>query len=99
TRSDRDWSSDVCTSDLIPKALQAYEQVLALNPRSALAANNLAYLYSDHGGDKEKALQLAQMAKEEAPDEPQVSDTLGWILYKREIGRASCRERVRARTR
>jgi len=30
-------------------------------------------------------LQLAQMAKEEAPAEPQVSDTLGWILYKRGI--------------
>jgi hypothetical protein len=25
------------------------------------------------------------MAKEEAPAEPQVSDTLGWILYKRGI--------------
>src|SRR5207245_7632446 len=67
----------------MPKAVQAYEQVLALNPRSAAAANNLAYLYSEHGGDKEKALQLAQMAKEVAPEEPHISDTLGWILYKR----------------
>jgi tetratricopeptide (TPR) repeat protein len=70
----------------IPKAVQAYEQALALNPRSALAGNNLAYLYSEHGGDKEKALQLAQLAKEEAPAEPQVSDTLGWILYKYKRG-------------
>jgi tetratricopeptide (TPR) repeat protein len=72
----------------IPKAVQAYEQALALNPRSALTGNNLAYLYSEHGGDKEKALQLAQMAKEEAPAEPRVSDTLGWILYKRGVQRA-----------
>ena len=51
-----------------------------------MAANNLAYLYSEqHGGDKEKALQLAQMAKEAAPAEPQFSDTLGWILYKRGV--------------
>ena len=67
------------------KAQQAYEKVLALNPRFAPAANNLAALYSEHGGDKEKALELAQRAKEIAPDDPHVSDTLGWILYKRGV--------------
>jgi Flp pilus assembly protein TadD len=49
------------------------------------AANNLAWIYSEYGGDKEKALQLAQMAKERAPDDPRISDTLGWILYKRGV--------------
>jgi predicted Zn-dependent protease len=39
----------------------------------------------EHGGDKEKALQLAQTAKEMAPEEPHISDTLGWILYKRGV--------------
>jgi tetratricopeptide (TPR) repeat protein len=56
-----------------------------MNPRFAPAANNLAYLYSEHGGDKEKALQLAQTAKEAAPEDPRISDTLGWILYKRGV--------------
>ncbi len=69
----------------IPKARDAYEKVLAIEPRAAAAANNLAWIYSEHGGDKDKALQLAQMAKEVAPDDPRVSDTLGWILYKRGI--------------
>ena len=69
----------------IPKARDAYEKVLAIEPRAAAAANNLAWIYSEHGGDKDKALQLAQMAKEIAPDDPRVSDTLGWILYKRGI--------------
>ena len=69
----------------IAKAQEAYEKVLALNPRFAPAANNLAWLYSEHGGDKDKALQLAQTAKEVAPDDPNVSDTLGWILYKRGV--------------
>ena len=54
-------------------------------PRFAPAANNLAWLYSEHGGDKEKALELAQRAKEAAPDDPHISDTLGWILYKRGV--------------
>lgn len=67
------------------KARDAYEKILAIDPRSSAAANNLAWIYSEHGGDKEKALQLAQMAKEQAPDDPRVSDTLGWILYKRGV--------------
>src|SRR3989475_12324592 len=67
------------------KPQQGYEKVLALNPRFAPAANNLAYLYSEHGGDKEKALQLAQTAKEVAPEDPSISDTLGWILYRRGV--------------
>jgi Flp pilus assembly protein TadD len=69
----------------VPKAREAYEKVLALNPRFGAAANNLAWIYSEHGGDKDKALQLAQTAKEIMPDDPRVSDTLGWILYKRGV--------------
>jgi tetratricopeptide (TPR) repeat protein len=73
------------TKGNLPKAQEAYEKVLAVNSRFAPAANNLAWLYSEHGGDKEKALQLAQTAKEVAPEDPNVSDTLGWILYKRGV--------------
>jgi tetratricopeptide (TPR) repeat protein len=69
----------------IPKARETYERLLAIDPRFVPAANNLAWIYAEHGGDKEKALQLAQMAKERAPDDPRISDTLGWILYKRGI--------------
>jgi Flp pilus assembly protein TadD len=69
----------------IPKAREAYEKAVGLNPRFAAAANNLAWIYSEHGGDKDKALQLAQTAKEQAPDDPRISDTLGWILYKRGV--------------
>jgi tetratricopeptide (TPR) repeat protein len=69
----------------IPSARAAYEKAIALNPRFAAAANNLAWIYSEQGGDKDKALQLAQSAKEEAPDDPRISDTLGWILYKRGV--------------
>jgi len=50
--------------------------VLALSPRFAPAANNLAGVLSEHGGDKDKALALAQTAKELVPEDPHVSDTL-----------------------
>src|SRR5262249_25437840 len=67
------------------RAQEAYEKVLAVNPRFVLAANNFAWLISEHGGDQEKALELAQRAKEVAPEDPRVSDTLGWLLYKRGV--------------
>ena len=44
--------------------------------RCAPAANNLAWIFSEHGGDRDRALALAQTAKELAPENPQVSDTL-----------------------
>ena len=69
----------------LAKAQEAYTTALAINPRFAPAANNLAWLISETDGDKEKALQLAQTAKEAAPDDPRISDTLAWILYKRGV--------------
>ena len=64
-------------------AREAYEKVLALNPRFSPALNNLAYLYSEHFNQLDKAQELAQKAKELLPHEPHTGDTLGWILYKR----------------
>lgn len=67
----------------IPRAQEAYEKILTVDPGFALAANNLACLFSENLGDQEKALRLAQTAREKAPNDPQVADTLGWILYKK----------------
>ena len=69
----------------IPKARESHEKVLALNPRFAPAANNLAWVLSERGGDKDKGLTLAQTVKGQAPEDPRVSDTLGWILYRRGV--------------
>lgn len=66
-------------------AQKKYEQALEVSPRFVPAANNLAWLLAENGGDKEKALRLAQIAKEGAPDDPNVSDTLGWVLYRRGV--------------
>ena len=57
----------------------------ATSARFAAAANNLAWVLAAHGGDKDKALALAQTAKELAPEDPQVADTLGRILYRRGV--------------
>ena len=65
------------------EARASYERALAIDPRSAVAANNLAVLYADSDGDMNVALQLAQTAKAGLPDQPSVDDTLGWVYYKR----------------
>jgi tetratricopeptide (TPR) repeat protein len=64
------------------EARDAYEKLLAVQPAFVPALNNLAYLYSEHYGNLQKAADLATHAHEARPDDPFVADTLGWILYK-----------------
>jgi cellulose synthase operon protein C len=42
--------------------------------------NNLAWLYMER--DDPRALELARRAAEAAPDNPDILDTLGWILFR-----------------
>jgi Flp pilus assembly protein TadD len=66
-----------------------YQKALKIDPRFPPAANNLAYLYAEKGEDLDEALTLAQGAKERVPDDPHISDTLGWVYYKKTVyGRA-----------
>ncbi len=65
------------------EAKKAYEKALALDQRAAVAANNLAWAYAESGENLDLALQLAQTAKSQIPDNAEVSDTLGWIYLKK----------------
>ena len=67
------------------KAKEFYQKALKVNPKFAPAANNLAYLYAERGENIDEALNLAQSAKEQFPDDPHISDTLGWVYYKKNI--------------
>jgi tetratricopeptide (TPR) repeat protein len=67
----------------IEEANKHYRRALELAPKNALAANNLAANLSDHGGNLDEALKFAQIAREVAPEDPNVGDTLGWIYYKK----------------
>jgi tetratricopeptide (TPR) repeat protein len=70
------------TGDLVT-ARKYSEQALAINPRLAVPANNLAFLYVKQGGNLDMALDLAQRAKQLMPDLNPITDTLGWVLYKK----------------
>jgi tetratricopeptide (TPR) repeat protein len=64
-------------------ARKEYERILALDPRAPIAANNLAWDYAESGQNLDVALNLAQTAKARLPDVASVTDTLGWVYYKK----------------
>jgi tetratricopeptide (TPR) repeat protein len=53
--------------------------------RAPVAANNLAWIYANRGEQLDLALQLAQEAKQQMPESPEVNDTLGWVYYKKDL--------------
>jgi tetratricopeptide (TPR) repeat protein len=69
----------------LEKAKQAYQKALEIDPASAIAANNLAWIYCEQGGNLDAALDLARRARQALPKSPPVADTLGWIYFRRQL--------------
>ncbi len=65
----------------VEQARKGYEKVIELDPNCVPALNNLAYIFAVDLSDCQEGVKLAQRARELAPDDPQVADTLGWVLY------------------
>jgi Tfp pilus assembly protein PilF len=68
-----------------PDAQKRYERLVELHPRAAVASNNLAWILASRGEQLDRALQLAQTAKAEIPDHPEVNDTLGFVYLKKQL--------------
>lgn len=66
-----------------PKAREAYEAGLKVQPDSHILLNNLAYVIAENLNQPEEARQYALKARQLAPKDPSVADTLGWIEYRR----------------
>ncbi|MCU1270098.1 MAG: Tetratricopeptide 1 repeat-containing protein [Acidobacteriaceae bacterium] len=62
-----------------------YRKALQIQPNNGQAANNLAYLLLQNGGNIDEALSLAQIARQKMPDSPSAADTLAWIYYRKGI--------------
>ncbi|HET9698768.1 MAG TPA: tetratricopeptide repeat protein [Terriglobales bacterium] len=60
-----------------------YERALHDGDQTGVAANNLAWLYAEHGTQLDRALELAGDAAKFSPNNPAVLDTLGFVLFKR----------------
>lgn len=65
------------------EARARYERILQIDPTASVAANNLAWMHVEDGGNLDVALKLAQTAQAKLPDQPEVNDTIGWIYYKK----------------
>ena len=65
------------------EAKNRYNKALQIDPRAAVAANNLAWIDANNNGNLDVALQLAQSAKAQLPNRHEIDDTLGWIYYKK----------------
>ncbi|HEY5658094.1 MAG TPA: tetratricopeptide repeat protein [Myxococcota bacterium] len=71
------------------RAIEHYEEAIRWAPGQAQSKNNLAYIYAETGKNLDRALDLAQEAKAQMPDDPNTADTLGWVLYRRGVPSAA----------
>jgi tetratricopeptide (TPR) repeat protein len=71
------------------EARAAYEKALVSSARSAVAANNLAWLLVQRAESREDALQLALTATRLQPDSAAFHDTLGWIYLEKGLPEAA----------
>jgi tetratricopeptide (TPR) repeat protein len=63
-------------------AIEQYRKVVALDEKNIIAVNGLAYLLAE-SKQPDEALKYAEKAKELAPDNATVDDTLGWSYFQK----------------
>ena len=64
-------------------ARKYYDQALAADPNFPVANANMAWVDAQEGKNLDIALGMAQKAKSLMPEVPSITDTLGWVMYKR----------------
>jgi tetratricopeptide (TPR) repeat protein len=65
------------------EAIGNYRESLRLDPGNASVMNNLAFALAETNGDLNEALQMALRAVQKSQDNPEFTDTLGWVYFKR----------------
>ena len=69
----------------IADARRHYERALQFDATAPVPANNLAWIRAQSGDNLDAALQLAQTAHQRLPDSAEISDTLGYIYYRKQM--------------
>jgi len=64
------------------QAEQAFQGVLAINPRNAATLNYYGYMLAERGLRLDEAVGFVQRALAEEPHNPSYLDSLGWAYYK-----------------
>jgi tetratricopeptide (TPR) repeat protein len=64
-------------------SIEAMRRVIALEPQNASALNYLGYTYADLGQNLDEAERLILEALKYKPDDGFITDSLGWVYYKK----------------
>jgi tetratricopeptide (TPR) repeat protein len=71
------------------EAADFYNRVLGIDPNNAPALNNLAFLNADSDTNLDQAMTFAERAKKQAPQSLDISDTLGYVYYRKNLNAAA----------
>jgi tetratricopeptide (TPR) repeat protein len=74
------------------EAIQHFQKVLEVDSANLSALNNLAFLLARDGAHLDEALKYARMAKELAPQESYVQDTMGWVYFRKGLYEMAVKE-------
>jgi tetratricopeptide (TPR) repeat protein len=64
-------------------SMETMQKVIALDPKHANALNYLGYTYADLGVNLDEAERLIKEALKYKPDDGYITDSLGWVYYKK----------------
>jgi tetratricopeptide (TPR) repeat protein len=67
----------------IATAVSNYEAAVRAGDKTGVAANNLAWIYAQQGSNLDRALELANRARDLVPNSAGVLDTIGFVRLKR----------------
>ena len=67
------------------ECIASMKKVIELEPENADALNYLGYTYADLGIKLDRAEELIRKALELKPDDGYITDSLGWVYYKKEL--------------
>lgn len=69
----------------IDLSIEEMKTVIRLDPKNANALNYLGYSYADRGINLDEAEQLITKALLYKPDDGYITDSLGWLYYKKKL--------------
>jgi tetratricopeptide (TPR) repeat protein len=67
------------------ESIEEMKTVIDLDPRHANALNYLGYTYAELGENLDEAERLIKAALKEKPDDGYITDSLGWVYYKKKL--------------
>jgi tetratricopeptide (TPR) repeat protein len=73
------------------EAADAYNATLGIDPQNTLALNNLAMMNAEANTNLDQAMTFAERAKSRVPNSPDISDTLGFVYYQKNLNTEALR--------